>query len=473
MRSPFNIKVSQLSGLSPLKQEEIKEDSYTHIPMDSLIARQQFTESRFKSDAVSDAGAISVAQITKDTFDDGLKKGYVPKGTKYKDLAKDDKLATQFQENYMQDLLTRGWNKLGVKSANEKVQRAKALAAYNMGPTRLVDILNEMKADGINIFDNIDWVDRLPEYHRSRKTNEPIYESKHYVKNVMLGGDEDYEREFGQEFENFGGSSLRKSGLSPLKQDWLASTTKTLRKNLAENLNPYGYWDPIQRIYKAGIKGEKSIDRIDTELGADPSTIDSYKGPGPWDESGGYYYDEEVAYDKFTTETAGNEERERIDLLNIVMGQPQEYNSIQESEYKPTKSKDSKATYYKSKQTEQEIKYSFGTILRRNNYNVDVALNKIIKGSEPDKDVDRRGGVFGSVLGKYKLDKGVDDRGHYISYYDIWDLNPMPRTGSDFIDTGVGKVAGYLTKKAGFKSPEIYGRIYYDPDTGEILDKED
>ena len=211
MKSPFNIKSSQLSGLSAFKQND-----YEHISTDSLIIRQQFNESRFKSDAVSPDGATSVAQIMPDTFKDGLKKGYVPKGTKYEDLAKDDKLATQFQEAYMDDLLSRSWNKLGVKSANEKVQRAKALAAYNMGPTRLVNILNEMKADGINIFDNIDWVDKLPEYHRSRKTNEPIYESKHYVKNVMLGGDEDYEREFGQEFENFGGSSFKKSGLSPL-----------------------------------------------------------------------------------------------------------------------------------------------------------------------------------------------------------------------------------------------------------------
>ena len=203
MRSPFNIKVSQLSGLSPLKQEEIKEDSYTHIPMDSLIARQQFTESRFKSDAVSDAGAISVAQITKDTFDDGLKKGYVPKGTKYKDLAKDDKLATQFQENYMQDLLTRDWNKLGVKSANEKVQRAKALAAYNMGPTGLVNYLNSQKEKGVDIYKSLDWVDGLSK------------ETKEYVNNIMLGGDEEYEREFNQEYKKkFTKEQI--SGLSPI-----------------------------------------------------------------------------------------------------------------------------------------------------------------------------------------------------------------------------------------------------------------
>ena len=40
----------------------------------------------------------------------------------------------------------------------------------------------------------------------------------------------------------------------------------------------------------------------------------------------------------------------------------------------------------------------------------------------------------------------------------------------DVIDTGVGKVASYLTKKAGMKSPEIYGRIYYDPKTGQFIE---
>jgi len=187
----MNIELNQLSGLSPLKQ-----DDYTHIPSDSLTVRQQFNESRFKSDAISPSGAISIAQITEDTFNDGLKKGYIPKGTKFEDLAKDDKLATQFQKAYMSDLLTRSWNK-----GTDKVKRAKALAAYNMGPTRLVNILNEMKSDGINITDNIDWVDKLPEYHRDRKSNEPIYESKNYIKNIMLGGDEEYEEEFSREYK--------------------------------------------------------------------------------------------------------------------------------------------------------------------------------------------------------------------------------------------------------------------------------
>jgi soluble lytic murein transglycosylase-like protein len=202
--------LAQLSGLSPLK----KDNDPTQIPEDSLIIRQQFNESRFKSDAVSPAGAISVAQITEDTFNDGLKKGYVPKGTKFEDLAKNDKLATQFQKNYMTDLLNRSWNK-----GNDKVKRAKALAAYNMGPTRLVEILNKMRADGIDIENNNDWVNHLPEYHRDRKTDEPIFESRNYVQNVLFGGDDSYEEEFDRLYmQKYGNieelSSQQISGLS-------------------------------------------------------------------------------------------------------------------------------------------------------------------------------------------------------------------------------------------------------------------
>ena len=40
----------------------------------------------------------------------------------------------------MTDLLGREWNR-----GNDQVKRAKALAAYNMGPTKLVNKLNELK----------------------------------------------------------------------------------------------------------------------------------------------------------------------------------------------------------------------------------------------------------------------------------------------------------------------------------------
>lgn len=165
----------------PIREDGgVRNDStYTHIPSDSLTKRQQFNESRFKSDAVSPDGATSVAQIMPDTFADGLKKGYVPKGTKYEDLAKDDELATQFQTAYMDDLLTRPWNK-----GSDKVKRAKALAAYNMGPTALVRFLNAQKKKDVDIYESLDWVEDLNS------------ETKNYINNIMFGGDEKYEKEF-------------------------------------------------------------------------------------------------------------------------------------------------------------------------------------------------------------------------------------------------------------------------------------
>lgn len=63
------------------------------------------------------------------------------------------------------------------------------------------------------------------------------------------------------------------------------------------------------------------------------------------------------------------------------------------------------------------------------------------------------------VMGRYVVSKGVDEKGSYISYYDKWDLHP----GGVF---GKKEASEY----AGVGKPfEIYGRIYYDPKTGEPI----
>ena len=153
---------------------------------------------------------------------------------------------------------------------------------------------------------------------------------------------------------------------------------------------------------------------------------------------------------------------ERIDLLQVLMDQPQKYDSIETSDYKPTKSKDENATYYKSKTTEDTLK---------------SRLPKASKthGSVEDwiKDVKKHGATkYGSVLGNYTIDKGQDEKGHYISYYDKWDLNPIPTTGVTGIDKNIDKAVGWLTKNVvGMTNPEIYGRIYYNPETNEPIDK--
>mgnify|MGYP003133477084 CR=1 FL=1 len=231
-KSPLNLKVSPLkqdghkssskTTITPMSSEEFenwrnlvrtKHEESESIDLENIFVRQLFNESRFKSDAVSPKGAISIAQVMPSTFEYGLKKGWVPKGTEFQDLAKDDKLAMQFHEEYMNDLLDRSWNQKGSK----QVKIAKALAAYNMGPTGFVNYLNKQKEKGVDIYQTLDWV------------NELNTETKNYVNNILLGGDEEYESEFERVYSEWEGNpenqlAVEKSPLeSPLKQAVITS----------------------------------------------------------------------------------------------------------------------------------------------------------------------------------------------------------------------------------------------------------
>lgn len=245
---------------TPSDTPTIKPKEYTHIPNDSLINRQQFNESRFKSDAVSSAGATSIAQIMPNTFKDGLKKGYVPKGTKYEDLATDDKLATQFQTNYMKDLLGRDWNK-----GSSKVKRAKSLAAYNMGPTGLVNHLNAEKKRGVDIYNSLEWVDGLNK------------ETREYVLNIMLGGDKEYEDEYNKEHaKKFEGGGLwaninarKKAGTSRSKSN------STISSKAYSNMKK-GFPKKNGGYYSKYSEGGPIIDDMET-FQFDPSAFQQYE----------------------------------------------------------------------------------------------------------------------------------------------------------------------------------------------------
>lgn len=51
-------------------------------------------------------------------------------------------------------------------------------------------------------------------------------------------------------------------------------------------------------------------------------------------------------------------------------------------------------------------------------------------------------------MGEFKLSFGKDEKGEFISYYDIWNLNP----------TGKGDISFFG------KPMEIYGRVYVSPE---------
>tara|TARA_R110000822_G_scaffold8032_1_gene32093 strand:+ start:2611 stop:4956 length:2346 start_codon:yes stop_codon:yes gene_type:complete len=162
-------------------------DPVESLPMDSLFNRQIYKESSFDPEAESGAGAVGLTQIMPNTFKYFQDKGWVPEGKKFSDLKTDTDLAQTLQEKYMNDLMSRSWNK-----GSEQVKRAKALAAYNMGPTKLVEKLNALKKEGKDVYEGLDWV------------NELNTETSDYVTKVLLGGDAKFEAGYKKQYDKKG-----------------------------------------------------------------------------------------------------------------------------------------------------------------------------------------------------------------------------------------------------------------------------
>ena len=142
--------------------------------IEEILDRQVFKESRFNPLAESPAGARGLAQIMPGTESYMKEKGMIPED--FDAFNPED--ARMAQRAYMESLLDRSWNK-----GSEEVKIAKALAAYNFGPTAVVRTLNQAREDGVDIYNSLDWLDRLP------------LETRDYVSKI-LGYNEKFESEY-------------------------------------------------------------------------------------------------------------------------------------------------------------------------------------------------------------------------------------------------------------------------------------
>lgn len=156
------------------------------------------------------------------------------------------------------------------------------------------------------------------------------------------------------------------------------------------------------------------------------------------------------------------QETSRLDAFRMYLGLPQKYGTFQVSEHKPANSNDDNTTYYKLPTHEKSLKYYFDILLKKTEeakqgkYDNSKLKPLFVSGISKDK-----GMISGldptTVLGEYKLDLGQDEKGHYLSYYDKWDLDPK-------LSGKLGAMIGLGTKMIGHPY-EIYNRIYYDPKT--------
>lgn len=129
------------------------------IDWDEIKIKQAYAESGFNSKAVSKAPAYGLYQITPQTlkeFNDKTGNAY-----KVEDLY-NDKINTEIRDWYMNDLYNREWNTKN--NPSDSVRATKTIMAYNMGPTSLVNRLNELKAKGYDIYQSLDWTqdDSIP-----------------------------------------------------------------------------------------------------------------------------------------------------------------------------------------------------------------------------------------------------------------------------------------------------------------------
>jgi len=250
------------------------------------------------------------------------------------------------------------------------------------------------------------------------------------------------------------------------------------KENLAENVNPRGYDmyfdadapgadnpilgnEAVQRLYNAIVLDRKELVREIAE-----ERIERIYDPSDHMKFGAFG---SSAYNAAV-------EAERQDLLGLMLGQGQKHGSIEPAIYKPTKSKDPDAEYVRSRVTEGQIKdqlinaYVPPSLRGGRGYKSDEEGNYTGDGTDlADLLIDKD--PYGEVLGNFTLNKGVDEKGHYISYYDKWDVNPLS-AGADRKTSMISRgLDDAIQSAVGITPAEVYGRVYYDPETGQPIEE--
>ncbi|NTW13546.1 MAG: hypothetical protein HGA31_00755 [Candidatus Moranbacteria bacterium] len=133
---------------------------------------------------------------------------------------------------------------------------------------------------------------------------------------------------------------------------------------------------------------------------------------------------------------------ERYDAWRLYLGLSQKHGTFGISDHKPARS-DVDKYYYK-------IVDFFPKLFEKQT--VSDLVSELKEGGGNELFVDD----FSRVMGRFTITLGEDKKGHYISYYDKWDLNIATEKNGGFIG----------------RPFEIYDRIYYNPETYEVISSE-
>jgi len=166
------------------------------------------------------------------------------------------------------------------------------------------------------------------------------------------------------------------------------------------------------------------------------------------------------------------------DAWRTYLGLPQKHGTFEESRFRPSVGSGEKIRYRDFVDQERvlnELVQKWSMVLDPEDHTSDKVhvsdFNPLQEVQERSKMIrrmakrldDKLSGMWGDqvggpyhtysdVLGTFTLDKGEDERGPYLSYYDKYDLAHLPAQ--------IAKVGQPF---------DVYGRMYYDPETYEYL----
>ncbi|NTW13923.1 MAG: hypothetical protein HGA31_02735 [Candidatus Moranbacteria bacterium] len=137
-------------------------------------------------------------------------------------------------------------------------------------------------------------------------------------------------------------------------------------------------------------------------------------------------------------------EQARDDAWRFYLGIRQKFDTFGISDYRPGQSKEEKY-YYSLPKLEDDIFLEFKKLSSRPTPKDSQYASQMVH-----EVGDTFLGKDFSVMMNYTLSYNEDERGRYVSYYDIWDLNP------------VSKMVELSSVLGSGKPFEIYNRIYFD-----------
>ncbi len=226
-------------------------------------------------------------------------------------------------------------------------------------------------------------------------------------------------RRFNTKYDGTSEQQLKETGIT----DKQMLKSNIVRDRMEDNIYDFEYHtkNPITKMKNVVLDNEKEVDYLDIE-GEIPENKKTHK-----------------------------------DLLSLYLGKPQKYNTVSISKYKPSDSKEKDKEYF-SINSKEFKDYVFKHL------DEDYIAQGIRTGEiKPARD--KNGKVIpnryiirdiGTGLGEFTIDRGKDENGEYISYWDKWDLNPYKGiySGKDIsniedLSFGIGKPYN------------IYDRLYF------------